>query len=201
MKKSSIARYLLSSACALSLIGTGFAFWQFDGVFGDAENSFKLNGNVEGACVEGDLKVLLPKGYTTFNLILEQANSIYSTQDENGVRFVPYININYKNYIYNENVKAKLKAEVTFNNKALENYVVVINSVEDTVKNSYVFLDEFIDLSAAQEYKRMIVPLFGYNVDKMPVKADDFKNMIEELNLAKQTEYDLTVSISIDFVV
>ncbi len=201
MKKGSIVRYLLSSACALSLIGTGFALWIFDDSYVAPEGKLQLNGEVTAACEEGNLIVLRPLGYTTFNLVLEQANGVFSTHDANGVRFVPYFDIEYKDFIYHEDINVKFKAEVIFNNQNLDDYIDVVNSTYDEVNNSYIFIDEFIDLSSVTKYTRTINPRFEYNPDKMPVSAKNFSDMIGNICAYNDNlEYDFTILVSVQFV-
>ncbi len=201
MKKGSIVRYLLSSACALSLIGTGFALWMFDDSYATSERKLQLNGEVTAACEDGNLTILRPLGYTTFNLVLEQANGVFSTHDSNGVRFVPYFDVEYKDFIYHEDENIKFKAEVIFNNQNLDDYIDVVNCTYDEVNNSYIFIDELVDLSSITQYKRTINPRFEYNPDKMPVSAKNFSDMISNICAYNgNLEYDFTILISTKFV-
>ena len=193
MKKGSVLRYLLSSACILSLIGTGFAIWQFNDVLKN-QKSLKLKAKVATASEEGEISFTLPEGYTTFNLILEQTNGAYNTQST-GVYFVPNIKMTYRNYAIDEGVAVKLTGEIEFNNEKLEKYIAPIN-----LDNQY-FLSTFIteDLKSTNEYKRSIIPEFKYQDGMEPITSGDLKAMINELSNSSNGEYDLTIKLNISF--
>lgn len=206
MKKGSILRYLLSSACILSLIGTGFAVWQFENNY-ELHSSFELKANVAAFSEEGELAILPPQGYTTFNLILEQAGS---SSVASGISFIPNINITYKNYTLNVGASAYLVGSVKYFNSALNKYVEAYNPTTNQSTNQ-VFLETEItnDLRIAFEnsraYERIIVPTFRYIDDEShipPNTAKGFVNMVDDLDSTQESEglkYSFEIEIKIEF--
>ncbi len=208
MKKGSILRYLLSSACILSLIGTGFAVWQFENSY-QIYKSFELKANVAAFSEEGELNILPLKGYTTFNLILEQADGSYGNIDSS-LTFLPNINMVYTNYTLNVGATAYLVGSVSFLNPTLSNYVEAFNpSTNQSIHQ--VFLEEDITNDLKNEalmdgvYERTITPSFRYIDDRdhiPPSSASGFVKMVNELDDTQeelQLEYAFMINLKIEF--
>ena len=188
--------------CSLSIVGTGFALWDFD----REDPMIRLTASVDisGMAYNGKLEILHENHasiYDEHRLILEQRESLYH-QSETGVYFVPEIDIQYTDFLLTNNVKTFLVGEVEFNNSALLDYIEAQNWLSYDGQKTYRFMREEQDIDLQQSVHFMsALPLFQYKEGMDPRTSDLYQEMVQKIKNASLNLSPGEADVSMKFTI
>lgn len=148
--------------CSFCIIGSGFALWQFNDVL-ETQATGVATVQVAAGAKEGKLSVIPNENFLEYRLILEQKNGEFSQEDE-GIYFVPSIDLLYTDFYISENVIATLTGTMIISNNALSEYVEPKDYISYNQSTStYTFFNQEIILNQLDSFSITICLNFVTN--------------------------------------
>ena len=186
--------------CSFCIIGSGFAFWQFNDVL-ETQATGVATVQVAAGAKEGKLSVIPNENFLEYRLILEQKNGEFSQEDE-GIYFVPSIDLLYTDFYISENVIATLTGTMIISNNALSEYVEPKDYISYNQSTStYTFFNQEIILNQLDSFSITILPQFCYKQGMEPQTSQQYSKMVHAINNAFNNGYlcDINIEFAIQF--
>ena len=136
-----------------------------------------------------------------YRLILEQKNGEFSQEDE-GIYFVPSIDLLYTDFYISENVIATLTGTMIISNNALSEYVEPKDYISYNQSTStYTFFNQEIILNQLDSFSITILPQFCYKQGMEPQTSQQYSKMVHAINNAFNNGYlcDINIEFAIQF--
>ncbi len=197
MKNRYLAQILIPIISFATVICSGFGVW----IFVNEENQVaNMVGNVtiDTYCELGEINIKSPKqlGYQNYRIIFEQGGDNAINDPTIGVNFVPALVFDFTpvkegelgdDYLTDLNGYGfKYTLTCQTNNSAFNYYAEFLDNQTD-----------FLDINVNEPTKEFeIVPQFKYVDGKKPDTAETFKNMLLELDNAKNDPVNISLNIS-----
>lgn len=203
IKKRSLLIGLASFLCFSTIIGTGFSAWIFE-FQTEFSKTFQGQATVTAGALNGNLSLVMPHGFDSHRIVLEQEEADYSYIDS-GVYLTPNFSLEYTDFDIPSGFNTTLVGTIKFNNANLATYIKTSYTDTKNSDGSYTFYSQefetdgktsvsFSDISCDLEYRE----------GKSPYNRQLFVDMVNAINASYTSNSDTLLAsdcVTVSFTV